>query len=141
MITERVIERLQASFSKLEVELRQNRLYDNLDMEPSKFWDIFNAYKAEVNVHVQNQLQHPTRSSETAADRLAFMIVKAADDEVQLRNLIKIGLYNRVMEKSFTRKQLDRQTALADCRYPMEWFPRARGLQRELHLHVGPTNS
>jgi ATP-dependent RNA helicase SUPV3L1/SUV3 len=29
----------------------------------------------------------------------------------------------------------------ADLRYPTEWYPSARQLQREIHLHVGPTNS
>jgi ATP-dependent RNA helicase SUPV3L1/SUV3 len=29
----------------------------------------------------------------------------------------------------------------ADLRYPHEWFPATRALQRKIHLHVGPTNS
>ena len=29
----------------------------------------------------------------------------------------------------------------SDLRYPHEWFPDARRLQREIHVHVGPTNS
>ena len=33
------------------------------------------------------------------------------------------------------------QKALSDLRYPMEWFPATRTLQRKIHLHVGPTNS
>ncbi|KAF2671847.1 putative mitochondrial ATP-dependent RNA helicase Suv3 [Microthyrium microscopicum] len=45
------------------------------------------------------------------------------------------------MSHLFTKKQVDRQSAITDCRYPMEWFPRARTLKRTIHLHVGPTNS
>lgn len=30
---------------------------------------------------------------------------------------------------------------IADCRYPWEWFPATRALQRTVHVHVGPTNS
>jgi ATP-dependent RNA helicase SUPV3L1/SUV3 len=33
------------------------------------------------------------------------------------------------------------QAKLADMRYPMEWYPATRALQRTIHLHVGPTNS
>ncbi|ROT41840.1 ATP-dependent RNA helicase SUV3 [Sodiomyces alkalinus F11] len=33
------------------------------------------------------------------------------------------------------------QKQLADFRYPMEWFPATRAMQRTIHLHVGPTNS
>jgi ATP-dependent RNA helicase SUPV3L1/SUV3 len=28
-----------------------------------------------------------------------------------------------------------------DLRYPTEWYPRSNQMQREIHLHVGPTNS
>ncbi|EFE29324.1 uncharacterized protein ARB_03895 [Trichophyton benhamiae CBS 112371] len=31
--------------------------------------------------------------------------------------------------------------SLADFRYPAEWYPVARSMQRKIHLHVGPTNS
>ncbi|KAG1408783.1 hypothetical protein G6F60_001185 [Rhizopus arrhizus] len=30
---------------------------------------------------------------------------------------------------------------LSDLRFPSEWFPAARGMQRKINLHVGPTNS
>lgn len=30
---------------------------------------------------------------------------------------------------------------IADFRYPHEWFPATRSMQRKIHLHVGPTNS
>ncbi|KAI1113478.1 P-loop containing nucleoside triphosphate hydrolase protein [Nemania sp. NC0429] len=30
---------------------------------------------------------------------------------------------------------------IADLRFPHEWFPATRALQRTIHLHVGPTNS
>ena len=31
--------------------------------------------------------------------------------------------------------------AAADLRYPAEWYPRSRTMQRQIHIHVGPTNS
>ncbi|KAI9782871.1 MAG: RNA helicase [Peltula sp. TS41687] len=31
--------------------------------------------------------------------------------------------------------------AISDVRYPTEWFPHTRALQRTIHLHIGPTNS
>ncbi|RUS23097.1 LOW QUALITY PROTEIN: hypothetical protein BC937DRAFT_92399 [Endogone sp. FLAS-F59071] len=30
---------------------------------------------------------------------------------------------------------------LSDLKFPNEWFPEARKVQRKIHLHVGPTNS
>lgn len=34
-----------------------------------------------------------------------------------------------------------RQARFADLRFPIEWFPATRAMQRKIHLHVGPTNS
>lgn len=39
------------------------------------------------------------------------------------------------------KASIDDQKALVDFRYPTEWYPVARTLQRRVHLHVGPTNS
>lgn len=33
------------------------------------------------------------------------------------------------------------QRKVTDLRYPAEWYPHARSMQRTIHLHVGPTNS
>ncbi|OAA62586.1 mitochondrial ATP-dependent RNA helicase [Niveomyces insectorum RCEF 264] len=33
------------------------------------------------------------------------------------------------------------QEAIADFRFPYEWYPATRTMQRTVHLHVGPTNS
>lgn len=33
------------------------------------------------------------------------------------------------------------QARIADIRYPVEWYPATRQMQRTIHLHVGPTNS
>ena len=41
----------------------------------------------------------------------------------------------------FTKTDIVNQAKLADLRYPTEWFPSARAVQRTIHLHVGPTNS
>ena len=41
----------------------------------------------------------------------------------------------------FSDQDMLSQAAIADLRYPTEWYPQARILQRTIHLHVGPTNS
>jgi ATP-dependent RNA helicase SUPV3L1/SUV3 len=33
------------------------------------------------------------------------------------------------------------QHAVADLTHPLEWYPATRAIQREVHLHIGPTNS
>ncbi|WEW57762.1 RNA helicase [Emydomyces testavorans] len=56
---------------------------------------------------------------------------------------------NRALKEAFRNHEYDikfaplanEQKALADFRFPAEWYPAARALQRQIHLHVGPTNS
>ncbi|PGH26832.1 hypothetical protein AJ80_01412 [Polytolypa hystricis UAMH7299] len=58
----------------------------------------------------------------------------------ELREALKSELRNFNYDLSFS-DTLQEQTKLADFRYPTEWFPVARTIQRQIHLHVGPTNS
>ncbi|KKA17812.1 Mitochondrial ATP-dependent RNA helicase Suv3 [Rasamsonia emersonii CBS 393.64] len=41
----------------------------------------------------------------------------------------------------FSTPHIQDQQKVADLRYPAEWYPQARSMQRTIHLHVGPTNS
>lgn len=69
------------------------------------------------------------------------------------RNAFVTGDAKGLMEElrhsfvSFTVRQhlsadaLECHEKLADFRFPHEWFPATRTMQRTIHLHVGPTNS
>ncbi|KAI0395888.1 P-loop containing nucleoside triphosphate hydrolase protein [Xylariaceae sp. FL0594] len=46
-----------------------------------------------------------------------------------------------LMRSKFPNNILATHQKIADMRYPAEWFPATRALQRTIHLHVGPTNS
>ena len=54
---------------------------------------------------------------------------------------IKHSFLNSVVAPRFSPQENLNQRKLADLRYPLEWFPATRALQRTVHLHVGPTNS
>ncbi|KAK0282064.1 RNA helicase [Friedmanniomyces endolithicus] len=54
---------------------------------------------------------------------------------------IKYAFYGQVVGSRFTESDIRNQKVIADLRYPAEWFPATRALQRTVHLHVGPTNS
>ncbi|KAL1638288.1 RNA helicase [Neofusicoccum ribis] len=43
--------------------------------------------------------------------------------------------------RSFSKDDYQNQRALADLRYPTEWYPATRKMQRKIIMHVGPTNS
>lgn len=46
-----------------------------------------------------------------------------------------------VMKDRFSKETEQSQKRLLDFRYPHEWYPATRTLQRKIHVHVGPTNS
>lgn len=54
---------------------------------------------------------------------------------------IKYLYHAKVANQHFSELDLKFQASLADLRYPTEWYPATRVLQRDIHLHVGPTNS
>jgi len=54
---------------------------------------------------------------------------------------MKYAFINSVVSTRFTKQDETNQEKLADLRYPLEWFPATRAMQRTVHLHVGPTNS
>ncbi|KAF2103095.1 P-loop containing nucleoside triphosphate hydrolase protein, partial [Rhizodiscina lignyota] len=54
---------------------------------------------------------------------------------------LKSTFYGHIATKRFSAIELRNQKDLADLRYPLEWYPATRELQRKIHLHVGPTNS
>lgn len=46
-----------------------------------------------------------------------------------------------LVRQRFNKETEGRQQRMLDFRYPHEWFPATRTLQRTIHVHVGPTNS
>ena len=58
-----------------------------------------------------------------------------------LNGEIKFLYYGKIANRHLSKLDLTHQAHLADLRYPTEWYPGARLIQREIHLHVGPTNS
>ena len=54
---------------------------------------------------------------------------------------IKYSLQGQLANARLSHTTLEDQSKLADLRYPAEWYPPTRRIQRTLHLHVGPTNS
>ncbi|PKS09775.1 hypothetical protein jhhlp_004396 [Lomentospora prolificans] len=69
--------------------------------------------------------------------RLAFVRGDIKGLSSQLHFLFR----NFLLRNRFSKPVTDVQRQLADFRYPWEWFPATRALQRTVHLHVGPTNS
>lgn len=62
-------------------------------------------------------------------------------DTVGLARELKYAFQTFLMRSRFPKAVNELHVALADLRFPPEWFPATRTMQRTIHLHVGPTNS
>ncbi|KAE8147925.1 ATP-dependent RNA helicase SUV3 [Aspergillus avenaceus] len=60
---------------------------------------------------------------------------------IGLRNELEYLHYAEDMTAKYSTPNLEQQKNVADMRFPAEWYPQARTIQRTIHLHVGPTNS
>ncbi len=81
--------------------------------------------------------EHSRPLSLFAALKKAFAVNGKEGVDAQLKYS-----YNGLLAgRSFKKVDLEDQARLADLRYPAEWYPATREVQRTIHLHVGPTNS
>jgi ATP-dependent RNA helicase SUPV3L1/SUV3 len=62
-------------------------------------------------------------------------------DAAGLARELKYSFQTFLMRSRFPKAVNEMHMALADLRFPYEWYPATRMLQRTIHLHVGPTNS
>ena len=54
---------------------------------------------------------------------------------------LKYSYHGLLASRKFSKVDIENQEKLADLRYPVEWYPATRAVQRKMVLHVGPTNS
>lgn len=54
---------------------------------------------------------------------------------------LQYRFYDEYYSSHFTTAELANQKMGADLRFPAEWYPATREMQRTVHMHVGPTNS
>ncbi|KAI0453081.1 P-loop containing nucleoside triphosphate hydrolase protein [Xylaria acuta] len=54
---------------------------------------------------------------------------------------LKYAFQSFLMRSRFPSSILATHQKIADMRFPYEWYPATRALQRTVYLHVGPTNS
>lgn len=58
-----------------------------------------------------------------------------------ITNEVRYAFQSFMVRHRFSKTLEDNQKKLLDLRFPQEWFPATREMQRTVHVHVGPTNS
>ncbi|CAJ2513677.1 Uu.00g017960.m01.CDS01 [Anthostomella pinea] len=77
-------------------------------------------------------------------DNPLFWQLRSAFVERDIKGLneeIVYAFQNFLMRSRFPKNIAATHKKIADFRFPYEWFPATRALQRTVYLHVGPTNS
>ncbi|KAI1337411.1 ATP-dependent RNA helicase SUV3 [Xylariaceae sp. FL0016] len=85
-----------------------------------------------------------TKNAVSRQENPLFWSLRRAFVDNDLKGLSDHLLYsfrNFLMRSRFPQNIDATHRSIADFRYPYEWFPATRALQRTIHLHVGPTNS
>ncbi|KAF4123024.1 ATP-dependent RNA helicase SUPV3L1/SUV3 [Geosmithia morbida] len=62
-------------------------------------------------------------------------------DAKGVTNEIRYAFQSFMVRNRFSKGLELNQQRLLDLRFPQEWFPGTREMQRKVHVHVGPTNS
>ena len=98
----------------------------------------------EFEQRITSELQEWTTARETSRlSRICSPLQRAFTDhgEPGIDAQLKFELQGYVANYGLTASDKTSHAKLVDLRYPYEWFPSTRVIQREIHVHVGPTNS
>jgi len=84
------------------------------------------------------------KPSEQSRPLTLLRSLKAAfksNGEAGVDTQLKYSYHGLLASRKFSKIDLEDQERIADLRYPVEWYPATRAIQRKIFLHVGPTNS
>lgn len=121
---------VQEQLKKLKNEIEQPEFRASLQLSKDKFDSEWVTFERSISLWVGK------RTAEL--DKLAH---DAARGKKTLRQRLRYLFYAHTFGGRFTSAELENQKEVANLRYPAEWYPATRQIQRTVHLHVGPTNS
>ncbi|KAL9113087.1 MAG: hypothetical protein Q9227_002699 [Pyrenula ochraceoflavens] len=102
------------------------------DLDPKlRHWSGFEKHIVAPTAH---QITEPPALS-------ALQQVLNRDGQNGVSRALEFMYIDWLSQKDITKEDSVARAKIADLRYPTEWFPAARAIQREIHLHIGPTNS
>ena len=100
--------------------------------------ELLDDHKVKASSHLSwhpSQVEGPRALLMTLRD--AFLTTGENAVDTQLR----YSYHGLLASRNLSKINIEDQQELADLRYPIEWYPATRAVQRTIHLHVGPTNS
>ncbi|KAJ4321307.1 RNA helicase [Fusarium piperis] len=106
---------------------------EELDRQASLFTDVLEKAFAMAEKNITQRDRNPLFWNL----RDAFIL----KDVRGLSNELQYSFQSFLIRQRFSKGLEESHKRLLDFRFPYEWFPATRTMQRTIHLHVGPTNS
>ncbi|OLL23059.1 ATP-dependent RNA helicase suv3, mitochondrial [Neolecta irregularis DAH-3] len=139
----RTLEQPELLFNTLLQRRTEHLLGSSGCMKQARDHGISDTQYTRLGEQYQRELFSPSGNTENFGVP-TFSALRNAHKNSSVRGLDALlldGLIAFSLHNSASSVELQMQRQLTDMRYPHEWFPAARALQRTWHLHVGPTNS
>ncbi|KAG6121157.1 hypothetical protein E4U13_005360 [Claviceps humidiphila] len=128
-----VLHRLQLTVEGLATSQEKDLNIDELRQQASLFEEAIYQAFALADRNVTHRDSNPL-----------FWNLRDAFVERDLKGLrteVKYLFQSFLVREQFSKEVQESQKRLVDFRFPHEWFPATRTMQRTIHVHVGPTNS
>lgn len=142
-LTRTKLDVLEDSLYNLEKQLPTWDGLDSLGLSPHERLQKLYDFRPIIRDTFGRAVRYHGHRSSIAQVGVGVGLLKALEESGQraFDAQLKYAFYGFVASKTFSAVELRNQRDLADLRYPTEWYPVTRELQRKIHLHVGPTNS
>ena len=107
-------------------------------LSQSSLWSALECPNTQLALQPEWQPSEQSRPlSLLRSLRQAFRSNGESGVDIQL----KYSYHGLLASRKLSKVDIENQEKLADLRYPVEWYPATRAIQRKIVLHVGPTNS
>lgn len=104
----------------------------------SSIWTALDDQKAPL---LQRSEWQPSEQSRPLSLLRSLQTAFKSNGEAGVDTQLKYSYHGLLASRKFSKIDLEDQEKIADLRYPVEWYPATRAVQRKIVLHVGPTNS
>ena len=141
------VDLIKLTISRLDYLSRgkvESPLLQSLQQNGSSHENSFAKFKAHTISALRNSENYKSATPSSGRGQSLYKKLQSVFSKDGLRGLdahLKYEFYGYMTRLKFSKTELENHVELVDLRYPSEWYPKARTTQREIHLHVGPTNS
>lgn len=134
-----VREKIEQAFINLELKLSYMVEQAGVSRSQMQWADPTGKRWPAFKQHIHRIRTKKLDSLSAEDERLASRLIRLSDSD--LETFLHFAFLDRCFGRLSTSVLRDKSNMAIDLRYPTEWYPSARTIQREVHLHVGPTNS